>query len=248
MDQESFQIYLNSEFADVQKSSTNDVEFHLPTIEVDSQYHLYASITSASIPVSYYNVNNNNNLIVYDTSSTVYRVTIPIGNYTVNQLVATLNSILTNFTVTYNDQTNKMMFIHNSLNYTFRYEIGFYSTAFELLGFSKYSQISVARVLSSNICCNLEPIRMFCICSNLPTGNMNNSNPLKQNILCQIPVDQSKYGVVNYINPTRFKCNLYTNIINSVEIMIADQNSNMIDLNGVNWSITLQLDIIKYVS
>jgi hypothetical protein len=43
------------------------------------------------------------------------------------------------------------------------------------------------------------------------------------------------------------KFNLYSNTINFINIRLADQNNNALNLNGQYFSITLQLDIIKFI-
>ena len=254
---ESFQIYLHSAYADSYNNGTlnSNCTFILPTIEIDSQYHIHLSVQSASIPVSYYNINNNNNYIYYITYSgaigTIRQIYIPIGNYTITQLVTTLNSVLPTISVTYNSQTNKMQLTTTQDSFLISYDpinIVLKSTSLALFGLSNANHYSASKIINSDICCNLSPIRMYCICSNLKTGNMNLCSPLHQNVLCQIPIDVNRYGIVNYVNTNNFKSNLYTNTISNITIMIHDQDSNPIDLNGCNWSMALQLDVVKYVT
>ena len=252
---ESFQIYLNSAYANSynNNNSTADCTFILPTIEIDSEYHIHMSVQSASIPVSYYNVNYTNNYLYYITYSgaigTVHQIYITKQNYTINQLVTQLNSSLTNLSVTYNSQTNKMQITTDQDSFSIYYDSinpVLKSTALQLLGLSNINHFSSAKIINSDTCCNISPIRMYCICSNLKTGNLNLNAPLNQNVLCQIPVDVNRYGVVNYINTNNFKSNLYSNIIDTLTIQIRDQNSDIVELNGANWSIALQLDVIKF--
>jgi hypothetical protein len=244
MAEESFQIYMSSKFADIYNTSyLNDVTFHLPQIDIDDQYHIYLSVVNASIPLSYYNVNNNNNTLNYQLSGgSAITIVLTNGNYNVNTLMTLLNSVLTNFTVSYNSITNKYNFVHATTDFTF-YNT---STCFSILGLTSNDQLSIARILPSNRCINLSPLRTFMISSNLKTGNVNLSATEILNILCTIPIVSNNTGVVNYSNDNDFKCNLYTNVLGSINIKITDQDGNNIDFNGVNWFLTLQLDIIKY--
>ena len=246
---DSFQIYLNSTSANVYRSGTSSVEFNFTNIDIPDDYQIHLGVQSASIPISFYNVNNNNNTIYYTltTDSILYHITLPIGNYNVNTLLAQLNVSLANFTITFNKLTNKFRFEHATSNFTFNYQNNIKSTCFGLLGLSRMDQISSARILSSDCVINLSPIRMIGIGSNLRTGNMNMNNINQQHVLVQIPVDNNALGVVNYINTTGIKSNLFTNHISSINIKILDQEDNLIDLNGVHWSIVLQFDIIKYI-
>jgi hypothetical protein len=245
MSSESFQIYMSSQNADVYKNTNNNnVEFYLPQIEIDDIYHIYISVANASIPISYYNVNDNNNTLNYNLSTgPIVNVVIPNGNYNVNTLLTTLNSLLINMTVTYNQITNKYTFIHATNDFTFINT----SSCVYLLGISITGQSSISRVLLSNNCINLSPIRSFIVGCNLKTGNINLSNPEIQNMLCSIPISSNSFGIVNYTNDNNFRSNLFTNILNSISIFITDQDGQTINFNNVNWFVTLQLDIIKYV-
>ena len=87
MAEESFQLFLSSKWADIYNSSTlNDLTFHLPRIDIDDQYHIYLSVVNASIPLSYYNVNNNNNTLNYRLTGGSL-ITITLTNEAVAQIL-----------------------------------------------------------------------------------------------------------------------------------------------------------------
>ena len=60
---ESYQIYLNSKYADTQNNDT--YKFQLNTLEVQEGYYIYLSVQNVSIPYSFYNVNASNNILEY---------------------------------------------------------------------------------------------------------------------------------------------------------------------------------------
>ena len=243
---ESFQVFLSSTNADKIGSSIGNCTWYLPFIEIPDQHHIHLSVQSAIIPVSFYNVNVSNNIISYSLSSndSVVQQVIPVGNYNAIQLKAILNTLIP-FTITYNTITNKFTFTHPTYNFTF-YNIG--STCFSLLGLSLVNQVSVNKSLVSNYCANLSPIRAFQISTpTIKTGNISKSKELSQNVLMQIPINEGPNEIVSYFNATLFTSNLFVNYMHEIQIVILDQNSNVIDLNGVEWSIVLQFDILKYV-
>ena len=41
---------------------------------------------------------------------------------------------------------------------------------------------------------------------------------------------------------------MYSNILNDIVIKIVNQYNVILDLNGLDWSITLQLDIVDFVN
>jgi hypothetical protein len=244
----SFQVYLSTKSADVYKKGVSSVEFHLPVIEIDDLYHIHLSVCSASIPVSFYNINDHNNVLYYKlTADTeITEIVLTKGNYNVNTLLTLLKSVLPAFTITYNIITNKYTFSHPTSNFSFYYNTTYKSTCFHQIGFKEYDQYSSARILENDRCINLSPIRNFLISCNYNTGNINKSNPYANNILCSIPLTSNINGVVNYFSDN-FKSNLYTSVMNTITITITDQDGLDIDFNGVNWTMTLQLDIMKYV-
>ena len=243
MSDNSFQIYLNSKNADIVKGSNTNCTFFLPNFEVPPEYYLYISIPFASIPVCFYNVNSSNNTLNYTlTGGSLTTITITIGNYDVDTLLTKLNSLLTGFTVTYSESLNKYTFTHATTNFTFNES----STCFDLLGFTKIDQISSSLTISSNRCVDLLPIKAFTICSNLRTNNITKTSKNEGKILAQIPITKNFGEVETYTNISNFRSNLYTNILTQLDITIGNQDCYSIDLNGVDWVMCIQFDVIRY--
>ncbi len=244
MSSESFQIYLSSKTADVYINGLSNVQFNLPVIEIDDQYHIHLGVSSASIPLSFYNVNTNNNLLRYNLLlGENINVYIPIGNYNITTFTTMLNTLLTNITVVYSVSLNKYTFTHATSDFT----ISNASTCLSLIGFTEFFHTSSSRILISDRCINLSPVRSFTISCNSKTGNINKASPSIQNILCSIPISSNMLGIVNYTDPNNFQSNLFTSVLNNISIQITDQDGEYIDFNGVNWFMTLQLNIIRYV-
>ena len=243
---ESFQIFLSSSNADKVGSLNSNCTWYLPFIEIPDQHHIHLSVQSAIIPVSFYNVNRTNNILSYSVSSnnTIVQIIIPVGNYNAIQLKTMLNTLIP-ITTTYNPISNTFTFVRTQNNFTF-YTIG--STCFSLLGFSLVNQISTNKTLISNYCVNMSPIRAFQISlPTIKTGNISKAKELSQNVLMQIPINAGQNEIVTYFNTTLFSSNLFVNYMHEIQLVILDQNSNIIDLNGVEWSIVLQFDILKYI-
>ena len=102
--------------------------------------------------------------------------------------------------------------------------------------------------LDSYQCVNLQTKQCICISSNFQTGNINFTDISSRNILCSIPISSQPNSNIIYINSTNFRNNLYTNVINTICLKLIDQNNNILDLNGCHWSITLQLDVLRFVT
>ena len=150
---ESIQIYLNSKNADAYINGASDCEFNLPLIEIPDGFHIYLSVVSCLIPFSFYNINNSNNNLYYSfDSSTMTNLTIPIGNYNVNDLVKYFKSNMVGFTISYNQNSNKLTFSHSLNNFMFMSN----STCLSILGFNDNTTvISTSLSLTSINCVDL---------------------------------------------------------------------------------------------
>ena len=253
--EETIQIHFSSRFANnYVNGSFSNCEFFLPVIEVPPQHQIYVSCISASIPYTFYNIDSNNNYLEYfvynsvdNGASTLYDLTITPGNYNAYQLQNYLKTQLgSNFTVTYDVITNKFTFSHTYMNFGFR---GDTSTALELIGFKKslFFIESNNKTLTSEYCVNLLSKHCLCVALNYTTGNINYSNKLTNNVLVSIPIKGNPYSMITYENTNAYKANLYKNSLTYIKIKIVDQNNNIVDLNGCHWTMTFQLDIVKFV-
>ena len=216
MSNDTIQIHLNSEQAIKYYTGTSYCEFALPFFTVPSTCNLYVSVVHASIPYSFYNINNLNNCLCYTLSNnTIIRVYIPLGNYTSATLLAALISILPNtFTITYSPIQNIFTFTNaNSFSLTYDSVISF-STCFGVLGMTNIQHTATSNgtiyTLSSDTLVNLAPVRCICIYTTLHTGSITSLAPLNQNILCSIPISTAPFTMITYHNDGKYKINLNT--------------------------------------
>jgi len=246
---DTLQLYLNSNSADIYNNNSNcDVEFQLPLIEANSQCYINISVQNVSIPHSFYNCNSSNNILRYNLNelpSEIQTIVIPGGNYNVNTFKSYLSSVMTGFTLTYNSTTNKYNFYHNSSDFTILSS----STCLALLGFkNNISLSSSSRNLNSTICCDFTTTKSILLCSSFPSSNISKSINSDNNVISSFPVDVLPFGLLTYSNHNNYRFNTYANILSSISLRLTDQNGDLLDLNGCDWSITLQLDIIDYVN
>jgi len=246
---ESFQVHLCSSDADIiNNNNTADCVFNMPIIEIDSQNHIYLSVVHATIPYTFYQINSSNNYLVYSYNGIKNDLTITEGNYNVYNLATYLQTNLPNTTVSYSSITNAFTFTCTSnVNFAFYLE----STCLPLLGFASGSNplsfyASSNYILTSTQAVNLITTNCLCIYSNLKTYSFNKSKVNDQSVLCSIPINVAPCGMIIHSNHDNYKCNTFTNVISQIEIKICDQEGNIINLNGSNWTITLQFDILNY--
>ena len=243
---ESIQIYLNSQYADYYINGASDCEYVLPLIEIPDGFHIYLSVVSCLIHYSFYNINSSNNVLNYSFDGvTIYTEIIPIGNYIVNNLVTILKSnLLSGFNVNYNSIQNKLTFTHTTNEFMFMSS----STCLQILGFNLNSTISsISLSLTSVNCVNVYSIRTIQVNSNLITYNVNKLQKNNYCILCSIPISCTPFSLIEYVNRTNFKTNLFLNRLSNIKIKLTDDNGNLINLNGCYYSLTLQLDVVSFI-
>jgi hypothetical protein len=241
---ESFQIHLTSQNADKVNNNNNcDVEFYLPVIEIPSQFHIYISVQHAVIPFTFYNVNSSNNILNYSVNSISYQLIITQGNYNVNTMKTFLSANMAGFTISYNNITNQFTFTHSTYDFSFLST----STCFSLIGLLSQTNTSTSRTLVSNRAVNLAPIRCICVMTNLKTFNIDKTQVNNNNTICSIPIITQPYSIITFQNQNNFRVNTYTNTISTLAIKLMDQTGRLLDLNGANWSMTLQFDVVDFV-
>jgi hypothetical protein len=257
---DTIEIYLNSKSANKQNNGTSDVLFHLPPIEVRKDEKAYVNVKQAVIPFSFYNVNETNNLLNFSIETShqsfnTYSISIPFGNYNINQLISYLNSQFLllpandkHFTITYSVQTNKLTLKHLHHNF----QLLSSSTCFELLGFkeneTQYGSLLTGTIynLTSVFGINLFVVRQIYIASNnFILNNINASNPNDSNILASVSVTGNPNSIIHYENTTSRHLIHHLNNVTNLQIKLLDQDGDSLNLNGVNWSITLELIIVK---
>jgi hypothetical protein len=242
---ESIQIYLNSRYAteSVGDNIANSI-YYLPVIEIPDGHHIYLSLQNATIPYSFYSITSFDNTFIFglvgDPPTTYY---VQPGNYNVTQLIDVIQLAMgSSYTITYSSITSKILITHASANFTI-----YASTINHVLGFSKTTDTtSVGNLLYGRDCVNLNQIRALNIEINFPTYNVNIAQAYNQNILATIPVYVAPFSIITYQNPNNFRTNLYVNKLDQIQIRILDNESRLVDMNGIQYQMTLQLDCVKF--
>lgn len=243
---ESIQIYLNSRYAtDVVNDNIANCIYQLPVIEIPDGHHIYLSLQNATIPYAFYSITSFDNTFIFglvgDPPTTYY---VEPGNYNITELINIIQTAMgSSYTITYSSITSKILITHSTSNF-----IIYASTINHVLGFSKTTNTtSTANLLYGRDCVNLNQIRALNIEINFPTYNVNIAQPYNNNILATIPVYVAPFSIITYQNPNNFRTNLYVNKLDQIQIRILDNEARLVDMNGIQYQMTLQLDCIKFV-
>lgn len=241
---EKIQIILNSKTANQYlNGSTSDCIFKIPRIAIKRRHKAHIALIDAVIPYSFYNINSTNDALNYTLNSIEYSLSISNANYNVNTLITYLQSQLQpGFTITYDSATNKLTFNHS----TYEFSLLSSSTCFELIGFPENETVSsTSQTLTSTNGINFFTVRNVQISSsNFIMNNINSATPNKASIITSIPVNVNMGSIINYKNDNNISSLIHeiTNI-NNLHIQILDQDGDLLNLNGVHWSLNLLLTI-----
>jgi hypothetical protein len=245
---QSIQIYLNSKNAEtlINGSCKSNVVFYFnDAVEIDeSIIETRLSVVNAQIPCSFYLINSTNNQINITVSGITTTYNFPYGNYNVNTLISQWTTTIgAGWIITFNA-------INNYFNFTYTSDFIFSDTniksIFPIIGFKNGSQYSSTnKSLLSVYCVNFGGISKILIKS--PTfylGNIDSLNNTVGDIICSIPVNSSQNGYIFYENYTNYKSIFNNRIIKSISIELIDEFNNYIDFNNLDFSLTLQIDML----
>ena len=151
----------------------------------------------------------------------------------------------TGWTITYSTITNKITFVYTSEFIFTDCDNSLYS----IIGFKKSSiNTSTSKVLISSFCCNFSGLTRLLVSSS--TFNLHNilcADDGMTNILAVIPINCRQSSIINYTNITGFNSVFKNHEISSIQISICDDDDNFINFNNIDWSMTLQIDILNEV-
>jgi len=235
----SNQINLSSNSATIKNNSYNSVMiFNLLTMKKEKNI-LYnqVSLIHAQIPVSYYTINENNNLFVLSTGS----YTLINGNYNATSFKTMfLNLLGSSFSMSLDVSTGKY-----TLSCTSSYTILSTTTCYKILGLEKNKLYVVASSLTFPYPCNFLGVNRIKIKSGcFKTNNLDSNSNGHSDLLATIPVNVSQYSLINYINHTNFKNIIANEDINMLDISITDEEDNILNFNGIDVHLTIQIDSI----
>ena len=194
------------------------------------------SLCEVAIPVSWYVINYTNNVINFTYDDTPYTITVAPGNYTALTLAAYVEATQGHFTIAYNRRT---------------YKYGIVPQADKVIRFASGSKIlsipvqnvGTASAFEGNVV-DLGGTRSVFIKTNLATQCMDSFHKGRSNILAKIPVLVENGQILQY-NASAFKTSIQDHYINVVEVFLLDEDHNELNLNGLDWSLTLQFDIVE---
>lgn len=227
----------------------SNVSFKFPSLITPKKNikNITCSVLNAQIPYSYYNVNVYNNIFKIDNGTGVQTITITRGNYNANTLISEIIYQLSlagisGVSITLSSFTGVLTWTTSAPSMTI---ISSGSTALKFLGLNTTSNTtSVSQKIVSPYPLNLLytlKIRITSTALNIDCLDSSVSGSL--NVLASFSVSAANFGVILYENQTNIQSVVTVRDLNGFDIRILDDDSNLINLNNVNWTATMMLQV-----
>jgi hypothetical protein len=251
----SKQISLSSKSASMSNAPLNSsCFFEIPNIfkRTDNIKLVMIGISHAEIPVSFYIVNDtNNNIIINRNNTGEITYTLTNGNYNGTTFkTMLLNTLGANWSCVLNTSTGKYTLTH-SIN---SFYVSYLSSCASLMGFyKKGNQINYYSIYNTTtssfdfLCpyaCNLGGTSRINIKSTtLLNDNLDSIHGGHSGTLATISNNAELFGIILYNNTNNFRNVIYNDFLNAIDISITDDQDKLVNFNGVDWYLTIQLDI-----
>ena len=239
----SIKIFCESKTANVSLNNARKIwSLNAPIILNNSSNKMLCSVESASIPLSFYTINDTNNSYSFDGVSG----SLPNGNYNANNIVTELNKVAP-FTVSFNSFTSKFQLTGIPLQ---TYTIDEVSTSiYPLLGLVPDTTF-IGSHTAPNVCNLIYTSGIYVSLGNIENNNIDTGNEHQSSTsLLRIPINQPTNTYLQYFNNVGFKNVLSTSVLSQIDISLLDDNRQVLELtSNVNWSIVLRIDFERTIS
>lgn len=236
----STKIFLSSTGTNqvVNGTSTNtDISFYFDPIILSTSdtAHFVLGLEQASIPVSINMVNSTNNSMTIN--SNVY--TIPVGNYTIAELITYLNTVYGAIQFVYNSITNKVQ-----VTIVPAAVLVISGTATKLLGFTAgtYPDLAAGVYIFTGVVNLTSTTGIIIQLDNVKTSNRDNSFRTGAT-LARIPITCAPLRILQYFNATPFYTQISNRELTYLRVRLLNDDYSLLDLVGKpDWFMVIRVD------
>ena len=253
-------LYLNSTES-VYDSVEKYYRFTLPRPITTDNKSMSLRLVECEIPITYFNIITNYNdyleiKIISSTSVTkLYQLTIPQKNYSVQDMLTTLNSLIVESGATFENLTTSISFNSQTL----RFSVNVVSSTINKVAFISLQRESTSQKVTGAVTnsadfdatsasleftnsINMNRTKNIYIMTNdLGLNTMTNTNNNKLSILSKVQASESFGGIVSYQSESDnyITINPQITYIDHIDIFLIDDESHNLYLNGVSFSVSL---------
>ena len=224
---------MNGAFNSQVQITLPDLTFHMDHIQ-----NAYLSVVHCEVANSFYIVNYTNNQIVID--GTTY--TLTKGNYNVNTFSTMFSTILPQFQLSYNSATTKLTIQNIFLDDFTINASSNASTVNSIMGLGTTDMTGTSSYIMPNVV-NFIPLQRINFRSNFFNFGCYSTADGSSDIFLPLQNNAGQNSIINYVNQTQNKFLIQDRTITSFVISVTDDYNRFINFNGVNWYMTIQIDI-----
>tara|TARA_R110002049_G_scaffold190139_3_gene358778 strand:+ start:5145 stop:6062 length:918 start_codon:yes stop_codon:yes gene_type:complete len=254
-------IYLDSRFAtsyletdsNGRPKTTNFIYVMKEPLLVPDHMNLLVSLHTATIPYSFYNVNVNvNDKIYYDIAGSNKVLQLTAGNYSATGLASVVKAHIESFgataIITYSRETLRYNFTISgvaSFNFNFDNKTNSANDLLGLYDVDKNIPIGVATPSEKAVDLN-DSIHGLYIRQNIATkGCLDNEEGTFSNILARLPITTNAGGIIFFTPASHdHETMVSVPVVQTIGIKLTDDRNRSIDLNGLNWQMSLKISYI----
>ena len=219
------------------------------TSKPDQEIHI--SLSSLEMPYSFYNISSDldNNTFVFkrvflpDTT-----VTIPDGNYSIDDLVSTFNadaSFSAKWSMTFSYTTGKVTLTSSdTASILVKWSE---STINKVLGYREGQNdetVTAGSSTTSPFICNLATVHSLYIKANFAASNVQSTRQGSSSTIQKVSVDVNSGGVIYLDSRDHIQTTRISNpVVDLLQLRITDQNDRLIQLNNCNYELSLMFQI-----
>ena len=246
MTREKIQIHLESVWGtplNGEKNSSMLYYLKQPIQVLGDIYEVSLSLSQFTSPIAWYVVNENNNILNIDLNfgMSYLTVTIPEGNYNVNQIIDILkNQLGMDWTISINLQNYKITFSHS----TYDFKIMNTSTCWRILGFKEGEEYSSSfqSLTLPNVVNLLGTTQVKIWCPTVNMKNIDGKTGTPSSILGSITTNDINGGMILYTNITGFNSKIKETFFTQFQIDLKDEFDKYLNLHGCDYAMVLELE------
>lgn len=247
---ESILITLNSKDAEKRNGDYNsNLYFDMPNVvprSLDIDY-IDCSLEDATIPVSWYLINDTNNTLHYNYNSINDSIVLTNGNYTGSTLITEMSTKFLDkgitMTIVLSTVTGKLTFRISSAITEMTLIYASSPILMDILGFT---QSITGFAFTGEKPLNLLGIQKLNICSfALANVSSFSSSKLANTIVQTLPIDMPSFHQITYQNKTSHYGKLKSKYISGIDIQLLDENGNFVEMNGISYNLSLMVRVFR---
>jgi hypothetical protein len=248
-------LFVNSKNRITGTPSDFTVNFNNELIKAPKNHYIQLSVEQVSINRSWYSIQEGlNTFDIVDSNSNTTTVTFPIGYYTVNDVRARLQQVLSTWNIIYDKRTNKFNITRPS-NAVSWYKFIFFNTAISnLLGYDVTEQPTftlATMTLESSKPARVNEDASILIHTDITRQKfsaIDNITPIltESDVLCSVPIQSAPFDNVVYIKSNdEFTYNVLAPSIHRVRFYITNEEGTPLQL-AYDWNIVLGVKYIPF--